>query len=140
MPTSDPWYLWERIWGLTTRKEHHLLMAAWEWDRFLGNSLVKVMISSYQRPNPKSCPVDAKGCRDIIPIQFWLPTKAKSKGYNEAVTFGCRMGLSRKDQEQISFMRRTDVLYTPPDRGIFLPGITRATVMELGKGNGNKGP
>ena len=44
--------------SLTLTDEVNILLTAWEWERYLGDNLLKVMVSSYQRPNPKSIPVD----------------------------------------------------------------------------------
>ena len=121
--------------GLTTRKEHHLLIAAWEWDRFLGNSLVKVMISSYQRPNPKSCHVDAKVVGHYT-NSILATNEAKSKGFNEALLLDCEGNVAEGPGANF-FYEKDGVLYTPP-KGNILPGITRATIMELAKEMGIK--
>jgi len=116
--------------GLTTRKENHLFIAAWEWDRFLGNSLVKVMISSYQRPNPKSCHVDAKVIGHYT-NSILATNEAKSKGYNEALLLDANENVAEGPGANF-FYEKDGVLFTPPE-GNILPGITRATILELCK-------
>ena len=50
----------------------------------MGDKLVKVMISSYQRPNPKAVPVDAK-ITGHYTNSILATTEAKSKGFDEAL-------------------------------------------------------
>lgn len=46
--------------GLTKAKESYLAIQAWDWTNgYLGNKL-RVMTSSYQRPNPKGFHIEAK--------------------------------------------------------------------------------
>jgi len=46
--------------SLQPTDEVNVFFCAWEWGKYLGDSLLNIMTSSYQRPNPKSCHVDAK--------------------------------------------------------------------------------
>jgi branched-chain amino acid aminotransferase len=86
----------------------HIFFCAWEWAKYLGDSLSNVMVSSYERPNPKSVPVEAKVTGHYT-NSILATTEAKSKGFDEALLL---------------------VLYTPP-LGNILPGITRATTIEI---------
>ena len=45
---------------LQTSESVHVMLCAWEWGKYLGNSALKTMTSSFQRPNPKSCFIEAK--------------------------------------------------------------------------------
>jgi branched-chain amino acid aminotransferase len=125
-------YMGENM-GLTTPKENHLFLAAWEWDRFLGNSLIKIMISSFQRPNPKSCHVYAKVVGHYT-NSILATNEAKSKGYNEALLMDSN-GYIAEGPGANFFYEKDGVLYTPPE-GNILPGITRTTVMELARDMG----
>ena len=40
--------------------ESYLMIAAWEMGLFLGEKLIRVMTSSFQRPNPKGFRIEAK--------------------------------------------------------------------------------
>src|SRR5688572_2564815 len=46
--------------SLAPSKDVNVFIAAWDWATYLGKGLSRVMISSYQRPHPKSCHVEAK--------------------------------------------------------------------------------
>ena len=56
----------------------HVMLCAWEWGKYLGNSALKIMTSSFQRPNPKSCFIEAKE-QDIISILYWQLRKLNKK-------------------------------------------------------------
>src|SRR5688500_11602002 len=45
---------------LLPTEESNIFIAGWKWERYLGNTLSNVTISSYERPNPNSCHIDAK--------------------------------------------------------------------------------
>jgi branched-chain amino acid aminotransferase len=46
--------------SLTQPKEVYIMICAWEWGKYLGDNLLKLCVSSYQRPNPHSVKVEAK--------------------------------------------------------------------------------
>lgn len=109
-------------------EESHLILAAFEWGRLLGNQEAHVMTSSYIRPNPKSCHVEAKVCGHYI-NSILAKSEARSNGYDEAILLDGDGFVAEASGANI-FFEKDEVLYTPP-RGNILPGITRETVMEL---------
>ena len=46
--------------SLTPTDVVHVTILVWKWANYLGENKLNVMLSSYQRPNPKSCHVEAK--------------------------------------------------------------------------------
>lgn len=114
--------------SLTPCDEVHVLLCAWEWDKYLGDKLLKVMTSSYQRPNPKSCHVDAKVTGHYV-NSILATTEAKQKGYDEALLLD-QNGYVAEGPGANFFFEKDEVLYTAP-LGNILPGITRATMFEL---------
>lgn len=46
--------------SLTPSDECHLVIMAWKWDRYLGDEPLRVTLSPFHRPNPKSTVVEAK--------------------------------------------------------------------------------
>ncbi|MEQ8242852.1 aminotransferase class IV, partial [Fulvivirga sp.] len=70
--------------SLMPSNDSHVFMAAWKWEKYLGDKPLNVMLSSFQRPNPKSCHVEAKVVghytNSILATQ-----EAKSLGYDEAL-------------------------------------------------------
>lgn len=114
--------------SLTPCKEAHFILCAWEWDKYLGNKLLNVMTSSYQRPNPKSCHVDAKVTGHYV-NSILATTEAKQKGFDEALLMDTN-GFVAEGPGANFFFEKNNVIYTPP-LGNILPGITRATIFEL---------
>jgi len=116
--------------SLTAPKEVSLMIAAWEWGKYLGDQLVRVCISSYQRPNPKSLKVEAKVCGHYV-NSIMATTEAKQRGFDEALMLDMN-GFVAEGPGANFFFEKDGVLYTPP-LGNILPGITRQTVLEICK-------
>lgn len=114
--------------SLTPTEETHFMLSAWEWDKYLGNKLLNVMTSSYQRPNPKSCYVDAKVTGHYV-NSILATTEAKKKGFDEGLLLDAKGNVAEGPGANF-FFEKDEVLYTPPT-GNILPGITRATMFEL---------
>jgi branched-chain amino acid aminotransferase len=108
--------------------QSHLLLSAWEWGKYLGDKQLNIMTSSYQRPNPKSCHVEAKVVGHYT-NSILATTEAKQKGYDEALLLDLN-GFVAEGSGANFFFEKDDVLYTPT-LGNILPGITRKTVMDL---------
>ena len=121
--------------ALTETKDVYLLMAAWEWERYLGNDLLKVMVSSYEKPSPNSIPVDAKICGHYT-NSILATMEAKSKGFDEALLLNSE-GYVTEGPGANFFYEKDEVLYTSPV-GNILPGITRATVISYAREMGYK--
>lgn len=122
-------YLGENM-SLSPTTEVNLVIMAWEWGNYLGDKLLKVMLSSYQRPNPLSCHVQAKVVGHYT-NSILATTEAKSRGFDEALLTDSK-GFVAEGPGANFFMEIDGKLYTPP-LGNILPGITRATVFEIAK-------
>jgi branched-chain amino acid aminotransferase len=116
--------------ALTTPAETHLFMCAWKWGKLLGDKLVRVRTSSFCRPHPKSCFVDAKVCGHYT-NSILATTEAKAEGFDEALLLDTD-GYVAEGSGANFFYEKDGVLYTPPT-GNILPGITRRTVLDLCK-------
>lgn len=114
--------------SLTSPKEVSLMIATWEWGKYLGDQLLKVCISSYQRPNPKSLKVEAKACGHYV-NSILATTEAKERGFDEGLMLDMN-GFVAEGPGANFFYEKDGVLYTPP-LGSILPGITRQTVLEI---------
>lgn len=108
----------------------HVFMAAWRWEKYLGDQPLNVMVSSYQRPNPKSCHVEAKVTGHYT-NSILATREAKHLGYDEALLLDMH-GRVAEGSGANFFFEKDGVLYTPP-RGNILAGITRATVLDIAK-------
>ena len=114
--------------SLTPTDEVHVMLCAWEWGKYLRNKQLDVMVSSYQRPNPKSCHVEAKVTGHYV-NSILATTEAKNKGFDEALLLDANGNVAEGPGANF-FFEKDEVLYTSP-LGNILPGITRATMFEL---------
>ena len=114
--------------SLTPTDEVHVMLCAWEWGKYLGSKLLDVMVSSYQRPNPKSCHVEAKVTGHYV-NSILATTEAKQKGFDEALLLDANGNVAEGPGANF-FFEKNETLYTSP-LGNILPGITRATMFEL---------
>jgi branched-chain amino acid aminotransferase len=122
-------YLGENM-SLTPTDEVNVVIMAWEWGKYLGDKLLKVMLSSFQRPNPKSCFVEAKVVGHYT-NSILATTEAKSKGFDEALLTDMN-GFIAEGPGANFFIEKNGKLITPP-LGNILAGITRQTVFEIAK-------
>lgn len=113
---------------LTPPQESTLLLAAWEWGKFLGDKPLRLATSPYQRPNPKAFHIEAKASGHYINSTL-ATAEAKARNFDEGLLLDAD-GYVAEGPGANFFFEKDKVLYTPP-LGNILPGITRATVMEL---------
>src|SRR5262249_44068601 len=105
-----------------------LVIEAWEMQPFLGDKLLKVMTSSFQRPNPKAFRIEAKASGHYV-NSLLASQEAKANGYDEALLNDMN-GYVAEAPGANMFYEKDGELFTP-SLGNILPGITRATVIEL---------
>ena len=113
---------------LTKGKDAQLLIAAWEWGAYLGEKLLDITTSSYRRISPGSFRVEAKVSGHYV-NSILATQEAKDLGFDEALLLDINGYVAEGPGANI-FVEKGGVLYTP-QRGSILPGITRATVIEL---------
>ncbi|HPH45487.1 MAG TPA: branched-chain amino acid transaminase [Chryseolinea sp.] len=113
---------------LTQPSEVFLMLCAWEWDKYHGNKLLKVGLSSYQRPNPNSLKMEAKVTGHYV-NSILATSEAKVRGYDEALMLDMNGNVAEAPGANF-FLEKNGVLYTPP-LGHILPGITRQSVINI---------
>ncbi|MEC5146703.1 branched-chain amino acid transaminase [Chitinophaga sp. 212800010-3] len=113
---------------LKAAQEAHILICAWEWGAYLGEKLLRVMTSSYERPNPKAFKIESKSA-GLYVNSILASQEAKEKGYDEALLLDINGYVAEGPGANI-FFEKDGKIFTPPP-GNILPGITRATVIEL---------
>ena len=86
------------------------------------------MTSSFQRPNPKAFKIEAKATGHYV-NSILASQEAKGKGYDEALLTDMN-GFIAEGPGANMFYERNGKLFTPPS-GNILPGITRATVLDI---------
>ena len=95
---------------------------------FLGDKLLRVMTSSFQRPNPKGFKIHAKAAGHYV-NSILASQEAKGLGYDEALLLDMNDKVAEAPGANV-FFEKNGTLFTPA-LGNILPGITRATVLEL---------
>lgn len=126
-------YAQEPNMSLTAPLKADLLIAAWDWPKYLGDRTLRLMISSYQRPNPFAVPIESK-CAGQYANSIIASTEAKLKGYDEALLLDAQGNIAEGPGANF-FMEKNGVLYTPP-KGNILSGITRSTIIDLAEKRG----
>ena len=108
--------------------ESFIVIEAWEMAPFLGDKLIRVMTSSFQRPNPKGFKLHAKAAGHYV-NSIMASHEAKAKGFDEALLLDINEHIAEAPGANL-FFEKNGKLFTPAP-GHILAGITRATVIEL---------
>lgn len=110
--------------------ESFITIEAWEMKPFLGDQLLKVMTSSFERPNPKGFKIEAKATGHYV-NSILASQEAKAKGFDEALLKDMQGFVA--EAPGANFFVEIDGILCTPKTGNILPGITRATVFEICK-------
>jgi branched-chain amino acid aminotransferase len=116
--------------GLDAPTTSSIMICAWEWTSYFGDKNLRVCISKYQRPNPKSTHIEAKISGHYV-NSILATTDAKARGYDEAILLDMNENLAEAPGANL-FIEKQGKLYTP-SLGHILPGITRATILKICK-------
>ena len=108
--------------------ESFIVIEVWEMAAFLGDKLLRVMTSSFQRPNPKGFKIHAKAAGHYV-NSILASQEAKGLGFDEALLEDMNGYVAEAPGANV-FYEKNGSLFTP-GLGNILPGITRATVLEL---------
>ncbi|MES1215293.1 MAG: branched-chain-amino-acid transaminase [Bacteroidota bacterium] len=114
--------------SFAVNKESFVVIEAWEMAPFLGDKLLRIMTSSFQRPNPKGFKIEAKAAGHYV-NSILASQEAKAKGFDEALLTDMNDNIAEGPGANV-FFEKDGKLFTP-SLGNILPGITRATVLEL---------
>jgi len=105
----------------------------WEWGQYLGDDAlekgVDVRISSWQRMAPNTFPALAKSGANYMNSQL-IKMEALIEGYTEGIALNVRGHVSEGSGENI-FLFYDGVVHTPPLSSSILPGITRASIIQI---------
>jgi branched-chain amino acid aminotransferase len=109
-------------------EQSFIVIEAWEMGLFLGDKLIRVMTSSFQRPNPKGFKIQAKAAGHYV-NSILASQEAKANGFDEALLLDMNDNVAEGPGANL-FYEKEGKLFTPA-LGNILPGITRATVLEI---------
>ncbi len=118
----------------------HVAIATWEWGSYFDPKLklkgIKLNISKWYRPSPKSVPWDTKAA-GLYMICTLSKHEAESKGYTDSLMLDHEGNIAEATGANIFFKNDKNELHTPtPDS--FLDGITRRCVIGIAKSKGIK--
>jgi len=114
--------------GFVQNEESFLAIEVWKMLPFLGDKMVRVMTSSFQRPNPKGFKIEAKAGGHYV-NSILASQEAKAAGFDEALLLDINNNVAEAPGANL-FFEKDGKLFTP-SLGNILPGITRATVLEM---------
>lgn len=106
----------------------NIVIAVWEMGLFLGDKNLRVMTSPWQRPNPLGFKISAKATGHYV-NSILASQDAKAKGFDEALLVDMNGHVAEGPGANM-FFEKDGIVYTP-SLGNILPGITRATIIEL---------
>lgn len=106
----------------------YITIQAWKMQPFLGEKLLRVMSSSFQRPNPLGFHIHAKACGHYV-NSIVSSQDAKRQGYDEALLKDME-GFVAEGPGANVFYEKDGKLITPA-AGYILNGITRQTVLGI---------
>jgi branched-chain amino acid aminotransferase len=108
-------------------------IAVWEWGTYLGDKALKdgidVCFSTWNRPAPNTLPSLAKSGGNYLLSQL-MKLEAIQGGFKEAIALDVNGYLSEGSGENL-FVVKDGVIYTPGIANALLPGVTRASVIQL---------
>lgn len=116
-----------------------VVIAAWEWGNYLGKESkngVRVMVSSWRRISREMLMPMVK-CAGHYVNSMLASVEAVSAGYHEAILLNQDGYVAEGPGENV-FLVMSGELVTPSLSACILPGITRATIIELVKDMGFK--
>lgn len=114
--------------SLSKGRKSQLVIEAWNWDNGYMADKMRVMTSSFERPNPKAFRIEAKVSGHYV-NSILACQEAKDKGYDEALLLDSNGNVAESSGANV-FFEKDGKLFTPA-KGNILPGITRATVFEI---------
>ena len=108
-------------------------LLAWKWGKYLGDEALKqgvdVCVSSWNRIAPNTLPAMAKAAANYMNAQL-IKMEAITNGYVEGIALDHSGNISEGSGENI-FVVRDGKMFTPPLGSSVLPGITRASIIQL---------
>lgn len=108
----------------------HCAIIAIDMDKYLGKEAINVGISSIKRISPNAVPIHNK-INGFYVNSIFAFQEVKSRGFDEAILLDQKGNISEGSVANIFFII-DGILKTPPSESI-LPGITRASVIDIAK-------
>jgi branched-chain amino acid aminotransferase len=111
------------------------IIACWPWGAYIPVEAADIKVSSYIRIHPRSTVADAKISGNYV-NSILAVLELRGTKYHEALFLDFEGNIAEGPGENF-FCVKNGVLFTPP-LGTILPGITRATIIELARSLGKE--
>jgi len=115
----------------------HLAIAAWNWPSYFDAATklkgIRIALAQYRRPDPRTIPALAKAA-GLYMICTISKHRAEREGYADAMMLDWQGRVAECTAANIFFVK--DGRIHTPIADCFLPGITRATVIDLAERRG----
>jgi branched-chain amino acid aminotransferase len=112
----------------------HLAIATWEWPSYFDPAQrlkgIRLDLAEYRRPDPRTAPCLAKAS-GLYAICTISKHRAEKRGYADAMMLDWQDRVAECTGANIFFVK--DGVINTPIADCFLPGITRATAIELAR-------
>ena len=112
-----------------------IIIANWPWGKYLPHDMVDIKVSKYKRISPETTVIDAKICGHYIG-GILSAIELEETDYHEALFMDHDGNIAEGAGENF-FIVKDNVISTP-SLGHILPGITRATIIEIAEHYGYK--
>jgi branched-chain amino acid aminotransferase len=113
-------------------------IASWVWGKYLGQEAiddgVDVCVSSWARMHGNTLPATAKSAANYMNSQL-IKMEAITNGFVEGIALDTSGNVSEGSGENL-FLVRGGKIYTPPLGSAVLSGITRDSVIQIGRNLG----
>ena len=128
-------YGWDEVGVNPVGNSVHLAIAVWPWLPYLGEEGLKrgvtCKISSWARIDARSMPMMAKTAANYA-NSILARLEAQSLGFHEAILLNTSGMVTEGTGENIFLVKDGEIITPPLSAGI-LPGITRDSIIELGR-------
>ena len=128
-------YGWDEVGVNPVGNRVHMAIAVWPWLPYLGEDALKkgvsCKISSWARIDPRSMPMMAKAAANYA-NSILARLEAQSMGFHEAILLNSSGMVTEGTGENI-FVVQDGAIFTPPLSAGILPGITRESIIDLGR-------
>jgi len=110
-------------------------IAVWPWGKYLGENAIKVKTSRFVRIHPQSSIMGAK-ISGHYTNSILASEDVLGQGYDEALLLDYKGNIAEGPGENLFIIKKGQLV--TPKLGTILPGITRASIIQIAKDEGIK--
>lgn len=119
-----------KMWLNPTWAKVETVISVWKFGKYLWEKAIDVKIPKTRRVDPRTTDMNAKICGNYS-NSILVSLEIKKDGYDEGLLLDTNDYIAEGPGENIFFVQGNQVV--TPELGTILPGITRATIIDLFK-------